>query len=131
MPRTIDEWIGKTDDAMPPKSVVLRLAKKQGGRCGKCGRKLLPGHFIREHLKPLWDGGENRESNLELWCVSPCASEKTAGEATQRAEANRKQAYQLGLKTETQKRRPFPGGKGSKWKRAYDRKTQRWVTIRR
>jgi 5-methylcytosine-specific restriction endonuclease McrA len=129
MARKVPEWIGKTDDTPLPKSAFLRLWRKQEGLCGHCGRKLLPGHWTREHIKPIWEGGENRESNIELWCTSPCSSAKTASEVAPRAKTDRQLARSM--KYEAPSKKPFPGGKGSKWKRKYDRATGRWVTVRR
>ena len=92
MARTVAEWIAKHDDQMPPKSCYLRLLEKQEGRCPQCTRELVPGNITREHVKPLWEGGENREANLELWCTVPCARGKTSGEAKCRAKGDRMKA---------------------------------------
>ena len=130
MPREVDEWIGKSDNAMPPKSCFLRLFTKQEGRCGKCTRKLRAGNITREHIKPLWDGGDNREANLELWCTAPCATVKTSAEATQRAKRDRMVAKRYGFQSPSAARKPImPGTKRSKWKKAYNRQTGRFETV--
>ena len=118
MARTKDEWRGKTDDAMPPRSVYLRLFRKQGGRCPACTRTLVPGNITREHLTPLEDGGENVESNIELWCTAPCARSKTGEENSRRAKADRMSLSQLGFTRK--KGRPMPGSKASGWGRKMD-----------
>ena len=96
--RSIPEWIGKTDDTAPPLRVKLRIFENTGGCCAACKRKLYPGDVCHyDHIKPLWDGGENRESNLQplcTWCHLP----KTTREAKERAQARRVKAKHLGLK---------------------------------
>lgn len=47
--------------------------------------------IVRDHIKPLRDGGENRESNLQLMLEEHHLL-KTAGENSARAEANSWQA---------------------------------------
>lgn len=65
MPRKVKEWIGKTDDSMPSKIVRLRIFEHYGGRCYLTGKKLEVGDsWDLDHIIPLADGGENRESNL-------------------------------------------------------------------
>lgn len=116
--RTVEEWIGKTPDAMPPASVYRRLWNKQHGRCPKCTRELTAGNVTREHLKPIAMGGENRESNLELWCSVPCSSDKTAQEAAPRAKSDRVLDKTMGFKSPSKaKARPMPGNRNSRWKK--------------
>ncbi|WLT07795.1 HNH endonuclease signature motif containing protein [Bartonella apihabitans] len=65
MPRKVKEWIGKTDDTMPPPSVRLRIFERDGGRCRLTGKKILAGDkWDLDHIIPLADGGENREAIL-------------------------------------------------------------------
>jgi hypothetical protein len=118
MDRSGDEWVGLTPDTPLPERVYKRLWRLQKGRCPKCGRFLRPGHVIREHVKPVWGGGENRESNIQLWCKVPCSSEKTSEEAAPRAKGDRMLRMYLGLKK--RKGRPMPGTKASGWKRKVD-----------
>lgn len=112
MPRSKKEWIGKRDDSMPPQSVRLRLYDKTEGRCPICTIPLTPGRMDADHIKPLEDGGENRESNMRMVC-KPCHREKTAVENKARAKADRVKAKGLGLKS---KGRGFvkPAAKNSK-----------------
>lgn len=70
-PRTahLKEWIGKTPESMPGQIVLLRLYAKQNGLCA-CGCTRVMS-FERDvihcdHKIALADGGENRESNLQL-----------------------------------------------------------------
>jgi 5-methylcytosine-specific restriction protein A len=126
--RDVPEWIGKDDNAMPPASVVRRIYEQQERRCPICTRELQPGKIVREHWKPIWAGGANRESNLRLVCTIPCARDKTRGEAKQRAKADRCLTKHLGLKPPKKrsgvhrapKRRPMPGTKASGWKHKLD-----------
>lgn len=110
MARTIPEWIGKHDDAAIPGVVKLRIWNRAKGFCEICTRKILAGepkHF--DHIKPLADGGRHAEKNLQIACVA-CHTEKTAGEATERAKVKAVAKSVLGLKRPKQKipSAPFP-----------------------
>lgn len=92
--RAVEEWMGKNPDTPIPDRVVLRILERQGGKCAKTGVKLYAGKFIKEHVKPLWLGGENRESNIALY-ADEVSKEKTRAEATVRAKVNRMKAKHL------------------------------------
>ena len=115
--RTVKEWVAPllpdgtpNPDTRPPASVVARLYKQQNGLCPKSGIPIAPGRFIIEHVKPLSMGGENRESNLELWDASQ-SRDKTAREASTRAKADRVLQKHLGVKRSHGA--PLPGTKRS------------------
>lgn len=96
MPRKRTEWVGKTDDSMPGELVRDRISKRQGDMC-KCGRAFGPGITANcDHIVPLADEGENRESNLQMLC-NWCHVEKTSAEATSRAKSRSIRAKHLGL----------------------------------
>lgn len=128
MSRTKKEWIGKTDDAMPPASVFARLWRKQDGVCPKCTRPLTIGNVTREHVKAIEDGGENRESNIQLWCTTPCARSKTGAENSRRAKADRVFAASVSA---PKAKRPVPGSKNSPWAKRYNKSTGRFETVPR
>lgn len=102
---------------MPPPSVRLRIFRNQDGACKACHRKLGAPNITCDHIKPLEDGGENRESNLQLICTSPCSLTKTGEENSRRAKADRVRGKHLGFK---QSRQVMPGSKASRWKRRMD-----------
>lgn len=100
MSRTVPEWIGKNDDAVPPRSVRARVFRAYDGRCYLTGAKIAAGdEWDLEHVKPLAMArpGEtlNRESNLAPALKAP-HREKTAREATDRAKADRCHAKHFG-----------------------------------
>lgn len=67
MPRTanLKEWVGKTDNSMPPPSVRLRIFRNHDGKCHITGNKIQPtDEWDLDHIRELADGGENRESNM-------------------------------------------------------------------
>lgn len=102
MPRTVPEWIGRNDDAMPPKSVFDRLYAKQDGKDAITGIAFTPGDRIcRDHIVPLIDGGENRESNLQL-ITEKTHKLKTAREAMERAKTRSVQHSHRSYVTERQ-----------------------------
>lgn len=93
-PRPVKEWIGKRPESMPTKLVKLRIYTRQNGLCA-CGctrvMNLERDAIDCDHIVPLIDGGENRESNLQLMLAEHHV-EKTKVENSQRAHARRHQA---------------------------------------
>ena len=110
MARKVEEWIGATDDTAIPARVKLRVFQKHGGECAICTLhirgKLLPAY---DHITALINGGQNRESNLQLLCV-PCHAIKTGKDVAEKAKVARKRAKHLGI---ARTKRPFPGSKAS------------------
>ena len=101
--RSRPEWIGKNGDADPPDRVKLRIFEAHGGACATCKRKLYPGDRIEyDHVRPLWQGGENRESNLQPLCGG-CHQPKTVAEAKQRAKSLRIRKAQAGIRRKGRK----------------------------
>ena len=95
--RTVPEWIGKTPDSKPPAKVIDRLFLRQGGKCAISGRKFMPGETKHaDHIIPLKDGGENRESNLQLLHIKP-HQEKTRAENSARAKERRLRLKHQGM----------------------------------
>lgn len=89
MPRSTPEWIGRNDDAMPPVSVFDRLWEKQNGKDAITGLPFTSkDKVVRDHIIPLADGGENRESNLQL-ITDETHKRKTGDEATVRGKVRR------------------------------------------
>jgi 5-methylcytosine-specific restriction endonuclease McrA len=89
MSRKIVPWCGKTDDAMPPRSVFDRLWERQGGRDAITGVPFTSkDRIVRDHIVPLADGGKNEEENLQL-ITAESHKPKTAAEATARAKTRR------------------------------------------
>ena len=130
--RKVDEWVGRTDDSMPPGSVYMRLWRAQKGRCPQCTRELTAGNVTREHVVPLWLGGENREKNIQLWCTVPCSRSKTSVEAKVKAKADRQFKKRMGFASASDARKPVvPGSKRSRWKKQYNRETGRFETVER
>lgn len=112
--RTVDEWIGKTDDSMPPLRVKDRIRERQGNRCAISGVELRPGIKVEyDHIVPLWLGGRNAESNLQA-VTSDAHKGKTASEAKVRARCNAVRKKHLGIKPEKR------GGFNRKLKRLMD-----------
>ena len=109
--RAVEEWIGATPDAKPPQYVVDRLFLRQNGRCAITGRKMFP-HDEKhtDHKKRLKDGGQNRESNLQIVLAEP-HRDKTAAENKNGAKERRTRLKHQGLYPKTCRpipSRPFP-----------------------
>jgi 5-methylcytosine-specific restriction protein A len=103
VPRTVKEWIGKTDDQDPSALCQLRVKTRANDCCQSCGIRVRFGGEV-DHKIPIKFGGENRESNLQ-WLCGPCHRLKTGKEAKSRAKSNRVQSKHHGLKTP--RRRPW------------------------
>lgn len=116
--REVPEWIGKNDDAIPPRTVRARVFRRYEGRCHITKRKIAAGEaWDLEHVRPLWEArpGENlnRESNLAPALKAPHV-EKTAEEATDRAKTDRLHAKHFGYWPESKRKikgRSFGGGR--------------------
>jgi len=96
MARSRPEWIGCSDDAMPGIHVLLRLYANQKGICAcpdECGlvMNLDRDEIDCDHKIPLRDGGENRESNLQLMFRAHHRT-KTAGENVARGKERQHKA---------------------------------------
>jgi 5-methylcytosine-specific restriction endonuclease McrA len=51
--------------------VRLVVWYRDGGKCMKCGKRLLPNNFHVDHIIPISKGGDEWDlSNLELSCPS-------------------------------------------------------------
>lgn len=105
MPRTVKEWIGKTENTQPPRSVKQRVLRKHDHICALSCKKIVPGDGPQfDHIIPLWkwkkeiDGEPhgNRETNLQP-VTGKAHKIKTAKEATERAGIAAKQNAALGL----------------------------------
>jgi 5-methylcytosine-specific restriction enzyme A len=95
--RAVPEWIGKTPDSKPPKAVVDRVFLRQMGRCALSDAKIMPGDKTHtDHKIPLKDGGENRESNLQIVLEVP-HREKTKAENAARDKEERMRLKHHGL----------------------------------
>jgi 5-methylcytosine-specific restriction enzyme A len=77
MPRALPEWIGETPGQRAPQRVEVRVFAQHKGRCAICTRLLYIGRWALDHRQAIINGGENRETNLQPVCISPCHSDKT------------------------------------------------------
>lgn len=117
MPRTVKEWIGRNDDAMPPRSCFDRLWEKQDGKDAITGVPFTKkDRVIRDHIIPLADGGENRESNLQL-ITYETHKPKTAAEATVRSKVRRVHERDRGY---VRKQSGFATNRDGKFKKRMD-----------
>lgn len=116
MPRTIEEWCGKTDDTQPPSRVKVRVFERHGGLCHRCTRKIRPGEsWTLEHLTALINGGQNRESNLGITC-DWCLPLKNAQDVSEKSKVYRVKKRHLGLKRKSR----FGCSRSGPWKKRLD-----------
>ncbi len=94
MSRSVPEWVGKKPESMPTTKVKLRVLEAQDGKCAcGCGMtiNLDFDQADVDHKTPLKDGGENRESNLQVLLRNHHRA-KTKVENSDRAAAERHKA---------------------------------------
>ena len=94
--KNLKEWIGKNDDAMPTSDVRHRIADRHNWTCHICqGAIDKDKRWDADHVKPLKDGGENRETNLKP-AHHICHKKRTAEQAIERAPVERKKLKHSG-----------------------------------
>lgn len=119
MSRSVDEWVGKTDDQAVPPRVRLRVFELDGGIC-QCGcfRRITPGMpWMTDHVVALINGGRNRETNLRTLLVD-CHKRKTGEDVAEKSAVATVRKKHLGIRKT--KGRPMPGSRASGWKRKMD-----------
>lgn len=123
MARTVEEWIGKTDDTIAPPRTRLRIFDRCKGRCQGCGCKVGPAvkPFAYDHITALVNGGENRESNLQILC-DPCHAIKTRKDMAEKSRFATRRKRQHGYR----KSRPLPGTKASGIRKRMNGDVERW-----
>ena len=126
MPRKVNlmEWVGETDDHVPPPRIRHRVWFNAGGKCGCCGRKIKFSEYWQlDHIIALINGGENRERNLQPLCDF-CIPDKNAGDV-----ATRSKTFAIIKKNSPAlrdvPRRPMMGTKASGWRKRMDGTVER------
>lgn len=95
--RSVEEWIGKTDDTKVPDRVRLRIFERENGTCHISGRKIGPGEkWQLEHKQAIILGGQHRETNLFPALVDP-HKEKTAIEMKVKAKTDAIRKKHIGI----------------------------------
>lgn len=95
--RSVAEWIGASNDAMPPPSVRLRIFDRWGGMCHITGLKIQVGdQWDCDHIIRLADGGLNRESNMAP-ALRSAHRGKTAEENKRGKDADRARLRHVGV----------------------------------
>lgn len=105
-----------------------RIFIDAGGVCCICNLSICPERgekWIVEHVKPLWLGGADDETNMRP-AHQICAINKTADEAPVKAKNDRQRANFLGIKRQP-KGRPMAGTKASGIRRRMSGKVEKWT----
>jgi 5-methylcytosine-specific restriction protein A len=122
--RAVQEWIGATPETAVPARVQLRVLDRTSGHCALCGRgigRLCKPHF--DHVTALINGGENRESNLQVLCGG-CHSVKTKADVREKSAVAKKRKKLLGIKRQTG--RPLPGTRASGIRKRMNGRVEPW-----
>lgn len=103
MPRSVPEWIGKTDDSPVPDRVRLRIFERCDGRCHISGRKIQPGEVWHlDHIVALINGGPHSEYNLAPVLTGPHKA-KTVEDVKEKAIVAKKRKTHLGIRAKKKK----------------------------
>jgi 5-methylcytosine-specific restriction enzyme A len=107
--RSTLEWQGKHPDADPPSYVRLRVFNDKKGKCHMCGHVIRAGEkWICEHVIAIANGGENRETNLDLTCHLCLPKKNKADKDIQtKTENMRKAAFGIKPKSRLRSRSTF------------------------
>lgn len=98
MSRSVEYWIGKTDDSAVPSRVKFRIFERFDGRCACCGRKILAGErWDVDHIVAICNSGQNRESNLQPLLTAHHRA-KTKLDVAIKSKTNRTRSRHLGIK---------------------------------
>lgn len=117
--RTVEEWVGKTDDAKIPTRVRIRVFEKYNGTCYRSGRKILPGDkWDLDHVIAIVNGGQHRETNLAPILSDEPHKEKTREDRKLQSRNYKIRKRHLGLAKP--KGRPMAGTKASGLKKRMD-----------
>lgn len=112
MPRTVSEWIGKTDDSVPPPRVKLRILRTHNEADYLTGIPFREVDKIEfDHIVAICNGGENRESNLAP-TLADKHKEKTAPDVAERATTDSRAAARFGIKPKSRGFRGWRNFKG-------------------
>ncbi len=93
--RPVSEWIGKRPESMPPATVRQRILERENGICHVCKGAITKPGWHADHVPPLKDGGENRESRI-FPAHDVCHRLLTAQQAAERAPIERKKLAHSG-----------------------------------
>ena len=112
----------------PTRLQRVKIFDAAGGVCHICTRPIRPGEsWDADHLEPREITGSDALDGYRPAHTS-CHREKTAAvDLPKITKARRVRSKHLGAT----KKPKMAGSRGTKWKRAYDRDTGRWVTVKR
>lgn len=82
--RTLSTPSEKRTKGRKRQDMRLRVWTKAMAFCAGCGRTCDYDSWHMDHVIPLWKGGDDLESNMQVLCL-PCHADKTAKEAAERA----------------------------------------------
>jgi 5-methylcytosine-specific restriction protein A len=77
-----------------------RIYDANDGVCCICGLQIQGKRFVVEHVKPLWLGGADDDTNRKP-AHEKCAIAKTVSEAPVKAKTDRQRANHLGIRKTT------------------------------
>lgn len=108
--RSVELWVGKSDDTPAPPRVRLRVYDRELTKCHKCRRDIGPAEkWTLEHRIAISSGGRNAEDNLCCTC-SWCLPIKNAVDAAIKKKIAKIKARHIGVKKKSRwPKRPMGG----------------------
>lgn len=104
MTRSVELWVGATDDAAIPPRVRARTFERCKGRCHRCDRKIGPADtWIIEHRIALSNGGKHAEDNFCLTC-GWCKPAKDRDDAAIKKHGTKVRYQHIGIRPEPKMR---------------------------
>lgn len=99
MSRSVNEWVGRSDDSKIPDRVRQRVFDRDDGICHICKLTIKVPYetWQADHVVALINGGENRETNLSP-AHSPCHIGKTAIDLKEKSKVAKIRAKFTGVK---------------------------------
>ncbi len=108
-----------------PKKVKLAAWDRCGGKCDRCGNKIVAGNGPEyNHRLPDYLGGEPTLENCEVLCIKPCHRTVTSEQDRPVIDkARRVMEKRIGVRS--RKSRPMPGSRASGFRKRMDGSVER------
>lgn len=122
--RTVDLWIGASDDARIPDRVRIRVFEKHRGICYRSGARINTGDkWDLDHIIAIANGGRHSEDNLAPVLRVP-HREKTKEDRRIQSRIYKIKKRHLGLAKP--KGRPMAGTKASGIRKRMNGRVEKW-----
>ena len=117
MTRSVPEWVATHPDQDVPPRVRFRIWLRDGGvcQCG-CTTKIVCKDWDLDHKVALVNGGEHRETNLQVM-LRAHHRDKTKADVAEKSRVRRKAMRHAGIR---KRKHLIPGSVGTPWRKRLD-----------